>query len=293
MNDYFGALMQSSGLSVDADATSRWNTTIHDTSSTADYGIVEIDDQVSVAHNEYSVNKTMPFEPGQGRTGVASEDGPVQPGVGIAPIPSVVEESRAITIEPMVEAQAADALVGDMRSSDAATPPRSTEPSQFHSKDSLPPEPTLVQAALQWIAEGESLGQAVPESASMLSPGLDPTVVSKEVEAHVRAEDSAGNRVIEERLELSPQSSSMPPLGVQAVEASVTLHDTDTLKHRRALAHDPGGQDAIKVTIGSINVRVDAPPPPAVSVTAPSSTLRTSSESPPRSGLSRRTLWRI
>ena len=294
MSDYFGALMRSSGLSVDADATSRLDTARQVTPSPADYGIVEVDGQVNHAQNKDSAHMTMPLEPMQDQTALATGGEAERPSIEVAPTPSAIEKAMPNTVAPTSEAFATslpESPVASGCTTSNEAPLRENESRYGPSPDSLPPGPTLVQAALRWIAGGESLGQVVPDSALMVSPRLGLSVASKEVQAPPQAEGSMGKLASKQRRELFGPSSSVPPLRTQAVKAPQDLHDS--AQHGRVQAHAPASENGVEVTIGSINVRVSAPPSPAVAVTVPSPTLRTSSESPPRSGFSRRTLWRI
>jgi hypothetical protein len=290
MSDYFGALMQASGLSVDREIVSRRDIVPYNTPSPTDYGIVEVDEQIRVAHNESSVNRTMPLEPVRGRSDVATQDGTVRPEVGVTPIPSVVEQASLATTVPMVEAQASDPFVGDMPAIDEA-PHRTSEPNKFHSMEPPRAGAAMVQAALRWVASGESHAQGAPEPESVPMRQVGPSVMPKEVQAFGRSEASMSKPVSKERLESFPSSLRVPPGRTQEAEDPVTLHDS--VSYRWVQAHDPASENVVEVTIGSINVRVDAPPPPAVAVMAPSPALRAAAEVPPRSGLSRRTLWRI
>lgn len=290
MSDYFDALIQASGLSVDSEIASRRDISPSNTPSPTDYGIVEVDEQIRVAHNESSVNRTMPFELVRGRTDAATQDGSVQPEVEVTHIPAVVEQASRATTVPMVEAQASDPFVGDRSAIDEA-PPRTSEPSQFHSMEPPYAGAAIVQAALRWIASGENHAQAAAEQESVPMRQVGPSVMPKEVQAFGQSEASKSKVVSKERLESFPSSLLVPPGRTQEAEDPVTLHDS--VPHRPVQAHDPASENVVEVTIGSINVRVDAPPPPAVAVTAPSPALRAAAEVPPRSGLSRRTLWRI
>jgi len=290
MSDYFGALIQASGLSVEGDTVSRRTIVPHDTTPPTDYGLMEIDEQIRGAHSESSVNETRSLESVQRRTDIATQDGTVGPAVGVTPKLPVREKARPAATVPEVEAQATDPYVGDKPAIDEASA-RITEPSQIRSMGQPPAGAALVQAALRWVASGENHAQAAPEPESVLMGQVDPPVVPKEVQASDQSEASMDKPVSKERIESFPSSLLVPPGRTQRAEDSVTLGDT--VQHHRVQAHDPASENVVEVTIGSINVRVDAPPPPAVAVTEPSPTPKTSPESPPRSGFSRRTLWRI
>lgn len=290
MSDYFGALIQASGLSVEGETASRRNIVSYDPPPPTDHGIMEVAEQIRIANHESSVTRTMPFEPVRGRTDVAAQDSSVGPEVGVTPIPSVVEKARPATTVPMVEVQAADPFVGERPAIDEA-PHRTSEPSQFHSMEPPRAGAAMVQAALRWVVSGEGHAQAASESESVPMRQVSPSVMPKEVQASDRSEASMSKFVSKERLESFPSSLLVPPGRTQGAEDPVTLHDS--IPHRGVQAHDPANENAVEVTIGSINVRVDAPPQQAVAATAPSPTDRNVPESPPRSGLSRRTLWRI
>lgn len=290
MSDYFGALIQASGLSVEGETVSRGNIVPYGTPSPTDYGLMEIDQHIRVANHESSVNRHMPFDPVQSRTDVATQDSTVGSEVGVAPIHSVVEKARPATIVPMVGAQAADPLERD-RSAIDEVPSRTTEPSQPHSIELPPAGDAMVQAALRWVASGESHTAAASEPEPVPIRQVGPSVMPREVRASDRPEALMSKLVNKERPE-SPPSSLLMPLGrTQGAEDPVAFHDS--IPHRGVQANDLASENVVEVTIGSINVRVDAPPQPAAAVTAPPPTDRNVSESPPRSGLSRRTLWRI
>ena len=150
----------------------------------------------------------------------------------------------------------------------------------------------LLQAALRWVASGESPVQTVSESAPMvMSARPEPAAVPKDIRTHVRGEDASGNPMIEERLELLAPSLSATSARAHVAGDSETPHNSD--QRRRVQAHGASSENVVEVTIDSINVRVDAPAQPVVARTASSTAPRAASESPPRSGLARQTLWRI
>lgn len=294
MSNYFDALMQSSGLSADGEAALRLDTAGQVTPSPTDYGIVEVDEQISVVPSESSRNRTMPLGPMQNQTDLAIGGESARPSIEPAPTLSFIEKAVPVTVASMSEAYTTSLPESPAVHEHAANDEvslRGNQSSLLSSSDSLVSGPVLVQAALRWIASDKSPAPVVPKSASMVSPELGSSVVPKEVQAHGRGEESAGNRVIEERLELSAPSSSGPPLRTHAERVPDALHDS--AQHRRIQNHDTTSENVVEVTIGSINVRVDAPPQPTAAVTAPSPAPGTFPQSSSRSGFSRRTLWRL
>jgi hypothetical protein len=293
MSDYFGALMQSSGLSLERGAASRPGTLPQDPASPADYGIVEVEEQGSMVHSDASANKTEPLIPAQGQPGSAAGEGAVRPRVEIAPMPSVIQKDRPAATAPMAqvqEADSSDSVVADRRAHDEASSGENV-PIRFHEKKPLPAGSAVVQAALRWVASGEDHTRVVPEPASVQPQRSDSLFVDRDVQAPQRVESQGNHQAGEERPD-SARSPSFLRLGQpQAVEAPAVLQDSD--QHRRVSVHDSGNDNAVEVTIGSINIRVDAPPPQAAAVTAPSPVPGGTAEAPARSGLSRRTLWRI
>jgi hypothetical protein len=127
------------------------------------------------------------------------------------------------------------------------------EPNNPESKNTLPGGPALVQAALRWIAAGESPEQAAPEEPSSPTPQFASLDVSEDIRPHTMNEASAGK-----------------PAPFSYIQ-----------------------EDAVEISIGSIHVRVDAPPPPAAALTTPAPVTKPAAEPSPRSSLSRQALWRI
>jgi hypothetical protein len=291
MSDYFGALMQSSGLSIEKGAALRPGVTPQDPAFPADYGIVEVDEQGSMVHGDASANKTDPPIPAQGQLGSADGQGAVQPRGEVAPMPSAVEKVRSVAIAPLVQVQQADStdsVEADGRAHHEASS-GANAPSRFHGKEPLPVGSAVVEAALRWVASGEDHTRAAPVPASVRPQRSDSPVVFQDVQAPQTAEAPISDQESEERPD-SARSSSFLRLGQpHAVEVPEALRDSD--QHPRESARDSVTDNVVEVTIGSINVHVDAPPPPAV--TAPSPISRGTADTPPRSGLSRRTLWRI
>lgn len=293
MSDYFGALMQSSGLSLEKGAALRPGATPQDPAVPADYGIVEVDEQVSMVHSDASANKTDPPIPAQGQLGSANGQGAVQPRGEVAPMPSAVEKGRPVAIAPLVQVQQADST--DSVEADGSAHHEASSganvPSRFHGKEPLPVRSAVVQAALRWVASGEDHTRAAPVPASVRPQRSDSPVVFRDVQATQAAEAFISHQGNEEWL-ASVRSPSFLRLGQsQAMEASEALRDSD--QHPRESARDSVTDNVVEVTIGSINVHVDAPPPPAVTAPAPSPISRGTADTPPRSWLSRRTLWRI
>lgn len=286
MSDYFGALMQSSGLSLEKGAALRPGATPQEPAFPADYGIVEVDEQVGMVHSDASANKTDPPIPAQGQLGSANGQGAVQPRGEVAPMPSAVKKVRPVAIAPLVQVQqtdSTDSVEADGRAHHEASSGANV-PSRFHGKEPLPVGSAVVQAALRWVVSGE-------DHTSVRLPRSDSPVVLRDVQAAQTAEAFISHQGNEERL-ASVRSPSFLRLGQsQAMEASEALQDSD--QHPRESARDSVTDNVVEVTIGSINVHVDAPRPPTVTAPAPSPAPRGTAGAPPRSWLSRRTLWRI
>lgn len=325
MSDYFAALIQSSGLRVEREAGSRQPSTRYATPSPKDYGIEEVDEQISVAPHESLAGRTFSSESLHGDVTGTDLGEARQPSEEAVYRSSSDEKARSVNAAPMSKAQATSVsgLPADAASiiGDIPTPPTIREatgttgvslseapvvslpesssasghaakgeasrhenvPSRAIGPDPLPSGYTVVQAALRWIASGES-------SSQMKSKSADTTTLSASKDMRVRGEgeDFADHRMSEERIEAS---SSVPPAQPHAVEAVEALYDSVQDQHDQT--HHFSREDAVEITIGSINVRVDAPPQPTVAVTAPSPAPHAASEPSPRSSLARRTLWRI
>ena len=325
MSDYFGALIQSSGLRVERGAGARQHNTRDTTPSPTDYGIEEVDEHVSVVSNKSQADRTISSESLHGdvtRTHIGEAG---QPGETAVNRPWSVEEARSVNPVPIFEAQAtppselpadvagsivdipiapsigevagmaavslSEASVISSRESSSAgghgakseAPRHENIPSHATGLDALPSGYTVVQAALRWVASGESSSRTVSKSAPTTT-----LPASKDMRARGEGEDVADSRMSEER---HGPSSSVPPAQTHAVEAAEALYDSVQDQHDQT--HDFSREDAVEITIGSINVRVDAPPQSAVAVTAPSPAPHQVSEPSPRSSLARRTLWRI
>lgn len=293
MSDYFGSLMQSSGLFLERGAALRPGIPPQDPASPADYGIVEVDEHVSMAHPDASEDKTDPLIPAQRQPSLEAGEGAARPRVEIAPMPSVIEKARPAAIAPMIQVQEADSssfVVAERRAHDEASSGVNM-PSRVHEEEPLPARSAVVQAALRWVASGEDHAGVGAEPGSVRPQRSDSPFVHRDVQAPQRAESRESHQEGEERLD-SVGSPSFVRLGqAQSAEAPAALQDFD--QHRQTSARDPVPDNMVEVTIGSINVRVDAPPPPTVAATAPPPAPRGTAEAPLRSGLCRRTLWRI
>jgi len=338
MTDYFGALIQSSGLHVERKTASRQRSTPCDTPSPAGDGIIEVDEQVGVPHVPSSAQRTMRFEPLRGDAHAANLGEAEQSEGGAVSSPSSVERAGLANAAPISAAypptslefqEVANVAGAGFDGSVSASPPigevmRMTAASVSEASVTSSPESSsarghiamseaplhgdpsghrigpdarlsghaLLQAALRWVASGESPVQTVSESAPMvMSARPEPAAVPKDIRTHVRGKDASGNPMIEERLELLAPSLSATSARAHVAGDSETPHNSD--QRRRVQAHGASSENVVEVTIDSINVRVDAPAQPVVARTASSTAPRAASESPPRSGLARQTLWRI
>lgn len=293
MSDYFGSLMRSSGLFLERGAALRPGIPPQDSASPADYGIVEVDEHVSMVHPNASKDKTEPLIPAQGQPGLEAEEGAVRPRIEIAPMPFLIENARPAAIAPMIQAEEADSsdfVVAERRAHEEGSSDVNVA-SRFHEKEPLAARSAVVQAALRWVASGEDHTGAATEPWPVRPQRSDSSFVRRDIQAPQLAESRGSHQEDEEQLD-SVGSPSFVRLGqAQSVEAPATLQDFN--QHRQTSARDPVPDNMVEVTIGSINVRVDAPPPPTVAATAPPPVPRGTAEAPPRSGLCRRTLWRI
>jgi hypothetical protein len=236
MSDYFGALLQSSGITIGADASSR---PLPTAPVPSDYGIEEVDEYKIITQppaaehriiteSSASERMTTPLNPKQNLADPAPREGVAH----ASSLPESMQENQS-TANYILIAQ--------------------DEPSNPESKNASPGGPALVQAALRWIAAGESPEQTAPEEPSSPTPQFASLDVPEEIRTHAMNEAPAGK-----------------PAPFSYIQ-----------------------EDTVEISIGSIHVRVDAPPPPAAALTTPSPVTKPAAEPPPRSSLSRQALWRI
>lgn len=286
MSDYFGALLRSGGLPVsgirpvtgDASLVRRYNP--------EDFGIHEIDEQRIVPAGAASNDQpTVPSTPAATRAGSGEAEalavGPVNPAL---PPPLKPTRPESPNAAPAPE------LARDDERLASPTLPMHAEPTFSEPAASPSSGPALVQTALRWIAAGERITDEASES----SPTPPPLRASSEPpDAHERS--AAASTITPD-----PPAPAMPltpvperaPMRAQpraAPEATASLREPAA--DRRAAVPGFPREEVIEVSIGAIHVRVDAPPAVAVTPTPPAP--QPAVTPAPRSGLSRRALWRI
>jgi hypothetical protein len=236
MSDYFGALLQSSGITIGTDASSR---PLPTAPVPSDYGIKEVDEYKIITQPPASEHRIITESPASERMPM-----PLNPRQNM-PDPAPREgAARASSLPESVQGNQSTANY---------TLIAQDEPNNPESKNTSPGGPALVQAALRWIAAGESPEQAAPEEPSSPTPQFASLDVSEDIRPHTMNEASAGK-----------------PAPFSYIQ-----------------------EDAVEISIGSIHVRVDAPPPPAAALTTPAPVTKPAAEPSPRSSLSRQALWRI
>jgi len=156
----------------------------------------------------------------------------------------------------------------------------------------------VMQAAMRWIAAGDGVTEAAPAPAAQPVsaiglPGTPPAAQralarDAAVPAPAVARDSPfadiGSAVGATLVQLR---DALGPPRAQAADGRVPA----PLEARAD--GDGAAEDVVQISIGTIHVRVDAPPPPAVSVASPPLARMAPPAQAPRSGLSRRALRRI
>lgn len=287
MSNYFGALMRSSGLSVGADASFR---ALPTRPIPADYGIEEIVEERIVAQSPASPHLATPLDPAHKQARPGRGEGTAASGIETAPPRFAMDKATPATTAPMLETHASslpDAVTSNRPTADH-TPIGEKESNHTAGKDTPPAGSALVRAALRWVAAGES---PAPGKPSMPAPRFGWPDVSEERWVRAGVEGLASEPTIEDRLEFFASPMTVQPVPARAAESPAILRDL--VPRPQGPIPDHARDDMIEVSIGSIHVRVDALPPPAVAPAAPSPATRPAAEAPPRSGLSRRALWRI
>jgi hypothetical protein len=280
MNDYFGALLRSSGIAVDAEASSFSGSTQGAQPISDDYGIQEVYEERIAAPDAASVRTPFPSDPlvtssERPRTFAAAEhaDIPARPAVDLSTLSSPARVSGAYATS----------------TPNSTTAPRLPIPAQGESthptrQDRLDHEPDLVHAAFRWIAAGENAVQAVPETA--VASEFASQDVTEERQPHGMGTLPTGTSAVDERLK-----SMASPV---SVEHGTHFRTTFGNERLRSIASPLSAQSASEQPIESqATLRADAPPPATATLRAPSAATRPVSERPLRSGLSRRALWRI
>lgn len=292
MSDYFAALMRSSGMAFGADASSQSART---PVAPPDYGIEEVDEQVSAAPGSplAQPQRVAPLGSARNLNDPAPGAGTVSSAMETAASRSLIDGTAPATFVPSAAAfpgPSPDSMTAHRAPADHMSTGQG-ESSPSARKDVPPAGPALVQAALRWIAAGEDPISSAPEAASRPVTRLVTSDVSEETSARGMTEFPPVETAVQDMPQSVTSTTAVRPVRAQPIESLATIRNSD--EPRQAVIHDHARDEVIEVSIGSIHVRVDAPSPPALAQTAPTPASRPTAEPPPRSGLSRRVLWRI
>jgi hypothetical protein len=209
MSDYFGALLQSSGIGFGAMASSFPDPMLAVQSGPAEYGIQEVNEQ-QVATPSASPSKPLSFDhwgtpstqlPRTGKAESASLH--ASSVLGASPLPSSTPSSVAV-FDATAPSTSSSATTTDLMV------PTGGEPGPAP-QDTPHQGPALVQAAVRWIAAGESQVQAMPEAAIGVTQ-FDLQDVTEERRLHPMGEVPQGG--VDERIKFVAS-----PLSVQPVPA--------------------------------------------------------------------------
>lgn len=290
MSDYFGALMRASGL-VNTPPLPRTPP------SPADYGIEEIVEERRItAPVDARAQASIPVQPllnnpahlpqeavpsAQAQAPAAIEQ--AEPMAMPLPMRKAIEPSTPALPQTWVAEttlQTTEKTAGAYSVPDGQ--PASAQPPLPPQRQTTDPGLTLIQAALRWVATGEAEAERMPGQPPAPASALPPSSAQARPEGIVYT----GQPALEERPLGTPNPPPAQPTYLKPQESRAFIRAAAA---ERQKAPRLATEETIEVSIGTIHVRVDAPPPPAPSAPAPNP----ANTQPPRSGLSRRALWRI
>jgi hypothetical protein len=295
MNDYFGALLRSSGIAVGSNNISK---SYSETPIPADYGISEINEQVNVTPND---------EGGSINTSISStENLSVQspskvPDEGFSPagiegisMPSAIESETLDIKSPLIKVHADSSLgnttrVEKLAGDDALL--HQIAPNHSSNQESPPSGPALVQAALRWIVAGENQTQVAPKEAMKHESRTGEQDAEVDYSSIALDESPVSKPVDQERFEAVLSPLSVQSVRAQPIDFQATMRDP--VRPSEAPYSGFEKEEVVEISIGSIHLRVDAPPPLAAATRTPPPVNKATTEWRPRSSLSRRALRRI
>lgn len=300
MSNYFDALMQASGIAVGPPAD---RATAARPVQAADFGIDEVIDERPQSAPESSPRLDERLRPVAGENALLgmpaaqSEVSAPSPAAQLPQPSSVQAQSSppsARSIAPSIAPNRAPApALGSVLA------PRATRArAQAADGSALPAPDAVMQAALRWVATGDGGADAAPAPAAKPMPAGEVPAARAATDrmqagdAAVAAEDLARDTSV------ADSASAVDATVVQLRDALVPpwaqAADGRAPAPLEARADGDGAaEDVVHISIGTIHVRVDAPPPPAVSVASPPPARMAPPVQAPRSGLSRRALRRI
>ena len=282
MSTYFGALIRSSGMRVGgAEPAAEARPAVPD-------GIVEINEERYAGAPERSSTAPALEQTGTPATGRAMKAG--------------AEEDRAAQAPPLPPARPAIAAATNLSSAVAATSssrphgssrepvPAPAERRSPAAPAPAPPSMDPVRLALQWIAADPEARQtpALP-SRSVAPASPAPDHVSAEISTPRVASRENGVPVVHEVRQAAPvRQPSARTIAPPPVQPNV--ESSSALAPRAVRGNDRGdaAEETLEISIGTINLHVEAPAPRTVVQPAPSqAAARPRTE---RSGLHRRYL---
>lgn len=294
MNDYFDALLSASGIAASPPAARAADPR---PAQAPDFGIEELIDarpQPAAVLLPRADERPRPIAGTAQRDGaVANESAGGRAGLRPWPVPAT---------ETTVSAPSGSA---DLGPAPAAAPFVAPQPKRAPAEEMVDPVPpehdAVMQAALRWVASADRVAEAMP------APAAKPMPDGGSADAH-----AAAYRVqVREPADPAPEVARAMALDdIASAVGTTVVQMRDAFTPSRAQADDgrvPGpvaasadgvgagpAEDVVQISIGTIHVRVDAAPPPAVSVAPPPlAPMALPSQQAPRSGLSRRALRRI
>jgi hypothetical protein len=296
MSNYFDALLQASGIAVgppDDRATAARPV------QAADFGIEEVIDERPQSAPESSPRLDERLRPVAGENALVgmpaaqSEVSALSPAAQLPQASSVQAQSSSPSAPSIAPNRAPAPALGSVLA------PRATRArAQAADGSALPAPDAVMQAALRWVATGDGGADEAPAPAAKpMADGGAPAAREAPYRvqpgyAAVAAEDLARDTSV------ADSASAVDATVVQLRDALVPpwaqAADGRGPAPLEARADGDGaGEDVVHISIGTIHVRVDAPPPPAVSVASPPLARMAPPVQAPRSGLSRRALRRI
>jgi hypothetical protein len=164
-------------------------------------------------------------------------------------------------------------------------------PNHSSNQESLPSGPALVQAALRWIVAGENQPQVAPEEAMKPESRIGEQDAKEDYSSIALDESPVSKSVDQERFEAVLSPLSVQSVRAQPIESQATMRDP--VRPSEAPYSSFEKEEVVEISIGSIHLRVDAPPPLAAATRTPPPVNKATTEWRPRSSLSRRALRRI
>jgi hypothetical protein len=281
MSDYFGALMNSSGLAAAARPSALPAAGL----SSADVDIVETDGIREMAADPATPTTPPAAPPAQApamsdRTAEREIAPTIQVAPSVAGAPASMQASAAETNDAATAPTPADARMQVAPAAAAPPAPAAAVDVRSHA---------VVRAALDWVAaDPQNAARSRPPTAAATAP-------ARLLPSPAKPLPEAPPRIVVDQVRI-PTVAVAPP--TNAVQPAPIPHDRprEQVRSGAHAAASAAPDEIVEISIGAIHVRLDTPAPQTVAAATPvpaSPTRPSSDRSVAHSGLARRALRRI